>query len=77
MKVYWYELVYRGISPGAFPRKDFVANEHSHVNYKGKNFGAVAYSRPLTEKEIADYELVPTGSVRELHDFEIWSVNNK
>lgn len=70
MEVYWYELVYRGISPGCFPSKDWVATEHNHINYKGKKYGAVAYNRQLTEKEIKGYELNPIEPVRELYEFE-------
>jgi len=71
MKVYWYELVYRGISPGCFPSKDCVATEHNHTNYKGRKYGAVAYNRQLTEKEIKSYELNPIEPVRDLHELEV------
>lgn len=69
MQIYWYELIYRGISPGAFPR-GAKATEHTHVNERGFNFGAVAYDRKLTSKEVSDYEIKETSKVRELHDYE-------
>ncbi len=53
MKKYWYELIYRGISPGCQP-KGFIDVNHN----KGK-WGIVAYNRELTQKEITEYELRP------------------
>lgn len=69
MGIYWYELIYRGISPGAMPR-DLIANEHKHINSRGFEFGAVAYRRKLTDEEIDRYELKAIKPVRELYDFE-------
>lgn len=51
MKKYWYKYRLRGFSLGCQP-KDFVEVDHEH----GK-WGAVAYNRPLTDKEISDHEL--------------------
>ena len=48
--VYWYELLFRGISPGHFPRHGFVTHEVTHKNKRGFVFGAVAYNRELSEK---------------------------
>lgn len=76
MNVYWYELVYRGASPGCFPRGT-VAVEHNHVNHKGRKFGAVAYSEPLKENQIKSYELEPIDPIRELNDVEIYHLTNK
>lgn len=50
---HWYELLYRGISPGCQPR-DFVDKDHN----KGK-WGIVAYDRELTDKELSMYEMKP------------------
>ena len=69
MKTYWYELLFRGVSPGCMPR-DSIAVEHAHTNHRGFEFGAVAYSRKLTDAEISRYELKAIGTVRELYDFE-------
>lgn len=52
-KVYWYEYLYRGFSPGCQP-EGFIDRDES----KGR-FGWIAYERKLTEKEISDYELRP------------------
>lgn len=49
--MFWYEYRLRGPSPGCQPA-GFVALDES----KGKH-GIVAYDRPLTEKELAEYEL--------------------
>ena len=70
MKIYWYELLFRGISPGCHPRSGFVTSEHDHTNKRGFNFGAVAYQRELTEKEISDYELRAINAPRELNEIE-------
>lgn len=71
MLIYWYELVYRGISPGAFP-KGAIASEHEHVNHKGHRYGAVAYNDELSKEDIANYELAAIAAPRELYDFEEW-----
>lgn len=68
--IYWYELLFRGISPGCFPSAGFVTSECDHVNKRGFTFGAVAYQRELTEKEISDYELQAIEAPRELHEIE-------
>jgi hypothetical protein len=49
--LYWYELLYRPLSIGGQP-KGFIDHDHT----KGRH-GIVAYNRPLTEKEINEYEL--------------------
>lgn len=49
--MYWYEYRLRGFSLGCQPR-DFVDVNHEH----GK-WGAVAYSRELTDEEVDRYEL--------------------
>jgi len=50
---HWYEYRFRGFSPGCQP-KGYIAVKHNHGQ-----FGAIAYKEPLTEKQIADYELNP------------------
>ena len=49
--IFWYELKFRGISPGCQP-KDFIESD----NNKGK-FGIVGYNRKLTENELETYEM--------------------
>lgn len=49
--IFWYELLFRGISPGCQP-KGFIDSD----NNRGK-FGIVAYNRQLTESELKDYEM--------------------
>ena len=50
-KLYWYEYRLRPFGIGCQP--------HGHVEYNAEYgyWGKVAYDRPLTEKEINDYEL--------------------
>lgn len=68
-KLYWYELTMRGVSPGAFPRGAFTS-EVNHINQKGKDYGAVAYTKPLTKQQIDSYELRAIEPPRELYDYE-------
>jgi hypothetical protein len=51
--IYWYKYRLRGLSPGCQP-DDFI----DHDGSVGK-FGAVAYDRELTRKEVEGYELEP------------------
>lgn len=50
-KLYWYEYLYRGFSPGCQPKG------HIDINHTKGKFGIIAYDRELTEQEIKDYEL--------------------
>lgn len=52
-KLYWYEYKFRGFSPGCQPN-DLVEWDDEYGR-----FGAVAYERELTPKELEDYELHP------------------
>lgn len=52
-KEYKYYMNERGVSPGAQP-KGFTRFDEED---KGGRYGAIYYDHPLTEKEIADYEL--------------------
>lgn len=70
VKAHWYELTNRGISVGTQPRQGFLTNHLTHVNAKGFDFGAVAYVRELTEKEVYDYELKAIEDPRELNEQE-------
>lgn len=70
MTIYWYELLYRGVSPGAIPRGS-IATEHNHTNRRGFEFGAVAYDRELSPEEVDNYELNPIKPVRPLYDYEL------
>ena len=49
--IFWYELLFRGISPGCQP-KEFIDVDHT----KGK-YGIVAYNRKLTNEELKEYEM--------------------
>lgn len=69
--IHWYELLFRGISPGCYPRAGFVTSEHDHVNKRGFTFGAVAYDRELSDKEVYDYELRKIDAPRELEEWEL------
>lgn len=69
--VCWYELLFRGISPGHFPRQGFVTHEVTHKNKCGFTFGAVAYDRELSDKEVYDYELRKIDAPRELEEWEL------
>lgn len=51
MKLYWYALTLRGISPGCQP-EGFVDKDFHYGNY-----GAIAYDRKLSEEEVQEYEL--------------------
>ena len=60
MKVYRYYTLYRPPMPGAIPREGLVhtADFDYKQSYNGIGcWGWAEYSRPLTEKEITDYEL--------------------
>lgn len=50
--MYWYALTLRGISPGC-QTDGFIDKNFNYGTY-----GAVAYSQPLTEKQLKEYELV-------------------
>ncbi|WP_236583364.1 MULTISPECIES: hypothetical protein [Bacillus amyloliquefaciens group] len=51
--LYWYEYRLRGFSLGCQP------GGHIKVDHNRGRFGAVAYSKPLTEQQLRDYELLP------------------
>ncbi len=55
MKEFKYYMNERPISIGTTP-KDFT---HFDEEDNGGRYGAVYYTRPLTEQEIVDYELTP------------------
>lgn len=74
--VFWYELLFRGVSPGAYPKGAFTS-EHSHINSKGKLYGAVAYTEPLTSSQVSDYELKGIQPPRPLYDYEKELIKNK
>jgi hypothetical protein len=58
-KLYWYEFIYRGFSPGAQP-KGFV----KHDENMGGKFGSIAYDRKLTDEEIESFELKTITTVK-------------
>lgn len=53
VKIYWYEYRLRGFGPGCQP------NDFKEIDSLHGKFGAVAYERQLTEKEMEDYDLKP------------------
>ena len=61
--MYRYYMTERGFSPGAQPMKNLI----DHGDYDGrvevepgvKAYSWVEYSEPLTDQEVAAYELVP------------------
>ena len=55
---YWYELIHRPISIATQPN-GYVDKDTTHINRNGFQFGKVAYDRPLTQKEMHDYDLEP------------------
>jgi hypothetical protein len=63
------------LSPGCFPN-GAAATELNHTNANGKKYGAVAYTEPLTEKQINSYELNYIDPIREMNDVECWMINN-
>lgn len=63
MKKYTYALTQRPFSIGTYPNKktflDHVDYDYrEHVEGIGDVWGYIFYSEPLTEQEIAEYELV-------------------
>lgn len=52
-KLFWYEYLFRGFSIGCQP-KGFIGRKDEYGR-----FGAIAYDRALTDKELSDYELKP------------------
>lgn len=64
-RLYWYELVYRGISGGCQPR-GFVDKD---LHFGRKEYGAVGYERPLTDYQVVNYEFKVLGHLNweELH----------
>ena len=56
-RVYAYGMRLRGFSPGCQPMEGLLGNLGA-FKYNGRLYhGALIYDRPLTEKEIRDYEL--------------------
>lgn len=63
--VYRYYCPYRPPMPGAIPRQGLVrAFEYDYPqSFNGRGaWGFAEYDRPLTEKEISDYELRPAAN---------------
>ena len=57
-KLYAYGMRLRGFSPGCQPKDGFVKRLDSAGT---KYYDVLLYDRPLTEKEIRDYELDDLG----------------
>lgn len=49
-----YGMRLRGFSPGCQPKDGFIDRQDDDT---GKYYDILIYNRPLTEKEVADYEL--------------------
>lgn len=47
------------------------SHEVTHKNKRGFTFGAVAYDRELSDKEVYDYELRKIDAPRELEEWEL------
>lgn len=67
--MYKYYLLYRPAAPGTIPKNGL----ENIVNYDNRQYestinrdvwGYVEYTRPLTEKEIASYELMDAGAAQ-------------
>lgn len=61
MAKYLYGMPFRGVSPGAQP-KGFLEFYPPSLQYPAF-YNIIVYERPLTAKEISDYELVFIGKV--------------
>ena len=65
MKAYRYYCPHRPPMPGAIPKRDLthVANFDWPQSFNGVGcWGWAEYSRPLTDKEIEDYELAASNN---------------
>lgn len=51
---YMYGMRLRGFSPGCQPKDGFIDRQDDDT---GKYYDILIYNRPLTEKEVAEYEL--------------------
>ena len=61
-KFYSYLLLYRPPMPGGIPREGLIETEgweRREERYGTMCWGIAVYNRPLTEKEIRNYELAP------------------
>lgn len=54
MKTYKYGMLYRGFSIGCQPKQGLIEAETDET---GKYYSILTYSRELTDKEVADFEL--------------------
>lgn len=70
MELFWYESKCRPLSIGTHPSGSFTM-EPSHVNQRGKQYGAVAYEKQLPEDDLFIYDLLPIAPPRELFDWEL------
>ena len=59
-KLYAYGMRLRGFSPGCQPMDGLVERVDSSPE---KYYDILLYNRPLTEKEISDYELTPIPTI--------------
>lgn len=56
-KLYWYALVFRGISPGCQPS----GAADNDLSFGPKGYGAVGYKKPLSAEQVSNYELKTLG----------------
>ena len=54
MKTYKYGMLYRGFSIGCQPKQGLIEAMNDET---GKYYSILTYSRELTDKEVADFEL--------------------
>lgn len=55
--LYWYALVFRGVSPGCMPN----GATDSDLSFGSKGYGAVGYKQPLSQQQVYNYELKSLG----------------
>lgn len=62
MILYQYLCKMRPPAPGAVPKRNLHDAISCHMNfYNTFIWGMVEYTEPLTDEEIAEYELIPCG----------------
>ena len=66
--LYLYGMRLRGFSPGAQPKRGF---DHRREDATGKYYDILAYTSPLTVKEVCDYELDYLGEREEPSPYHV------
>lgn len=73
MSEYKYGMRLRGFSPGAQPKEGFMERQDG----TGRYWDILVYNRPLTEQELADYELddlQPCTTCDKMHGGDVMTV---